>query len=221
MMLWTKIDETTRTDHYYLGEDDNCFHLREYSARKGYKFSQTNQLVFNFKCKPSVCAADSRRKHYKDQSIRQFAADLRSSISQPNVGMVTWVPVPPSKVPGHVEYDDRLERVLHTAFAGYDADIRCLLRQRESVEADHASDDRIGEPELRQLLEIDHAALAARPLRQHIVLFDDVITTGKHFKCCEHHIQTVAPPGVPIFGLFIARSVRPPMFEELDDSDLR
>ncbi len=32
-MRWTKIDETTRSDHFYLDEADECFHMREYFAR--------------------------------------------------------------------------------------------------------------------------------------------------------------------------------------------
>lgn len=45
----TKIDDLTRPDHFYLTPEDACYFLGEYTARKGYAFSPTNQLVLNFK----------------------------------------------------------------------------------------------------------------------------------------------------------------------------
>jgi hypothetical protein len=44
----TKIDDLTRPDHFYLTPEDACYFLGEYTARKGYAFSPTNQLVLNF-----------------------------------------------------------------------------------------------------------------------------------------------------------------------------
>jgi hypothetical protein len=44
----TEIDDLTRPDHFYLMADDACHFLGEYTARKGYAFSATNQLVLNF-----------------------------------------------------------------------------------------------------------------------------------------------------------------------------
>ena len=33
-----RIDELTRRDHYYLGEEDLCYYFLEYSARHGLSF---------------------------------------------------------------------------------------------------------------------------------------------------------------------------------------
>ena len=44
----TKIDDLALPDHYYLTAEDDCYFLGEYTARKGYAFSPTNQLVLNF-----------------------------------------------------------------------------------------------------------------------------------------------------------------------------
>lgn len=48
-MRLTKIDELTRGQHYHLSEDDTCYFFGEYTARKGYAFSNTNNLIHNFK----------------------------------------------------------------------------------------------------------------------------------------------------------------------------
>jgi len=45
----TQIDDLIRPDHYYLDSNDDCYFLGEYTARKGFAFSATNQLILNFK----------------------------------------------------------------------------------------------------------------------------------------------------------------------------
>jgi len=216
-MRWTKIDEITRPDHFYLEEADQCFHLRDYFSRQGYQRGDTNQLIFNFKIPPTVVAANPKRGYWKEQAIARVAADLRGSISRELIEKVTWVPVPPSSVVADPDYDDRLVRTLKRAFAGYNVDIRELIRQSESTIPDHRGSERSSIDALRDILEIDDAVLDGRPLGERIVLFDDVLTTGKHFKCCEYRIREALPDGPPVIGMFIARSVRPNPFDEFED----
>jgi hypothetical protein len=45
----TKIDDLARPDHWYLTPEDDCYFFGEYTARKGFAFSATNQLTLNFK----------------------------------------------------------------------------------------------------------------------------------------------------------------------------
>lgn len=213
----TSIDETNREHHVFLEQGDRCFFFGEYFARRGYRGGGTNQLIFNFKCKPSVAINNAARRAYKEQAISAAAAGLRKAMAQENAERITWVPVPPSKVEGHADYDDRLARTLALAFSGYVADVRRLLRQTASTEADHAAGGRLTQDALQALIELDRAALNARPLRQTIVLFDDVLTTGKHFKCCERRLREFIPSSLPIIGVFIARRILRDPAEALRD----
>jgi hypothetical protein len=61
------------------------------------------------------------------------------------------------------------------------------------------------------------AQLNALPLKQALVVFDDVLTTGKHFKCCERRLREVVPAYVPILGVFIARRMLPDATAEFED----
>jgi hypothetical protein len=203
----TGIDETNRDQHVHLQPEDRCFFFGEYFAGKGYRRGGTNQLMFNFKCKPSDAATNLGRKMYKERAVAAIAAGLRRAITRENVERLTFVPIPPSKVVGHADYDDRLMRTLVSAFDGYAADIRLLLRQTGSTESDHTAGGRLSPEALAALLQIDRERLAERPLRQGIVLFDDVLTTGKHFKCCERRLRDVVPVPVPIVGVFVARRI--------------
>jgi predicted amidophosphoribosyltransferase len=43
-------------------------------------------------------------------------------------------------------------------------------------------------------------------VRAQIALFDDVLTSGKHYKCCQRRLRE-ALPSTPIAGVFLARRV--------------
>jgi hypothetical protein len=205
----TSIDATNREQHSFLEPGDRCLYFGEYFAYRGYQGGGTNQLILNFKCRPTLAAAHPGRRNYKEQAIEAVAAGLRGAIPKADAERMTWVPVPPSKVVGHPDHDDRLTRTLARAFSGYDADVRCLLRQTSNCEADHTSGSRMTSDALHALIEWDRAALDARPLRQTVVLFDDVLTTGKHFKCGERRLRECVPVHIPIVGVFIARRILP------------
>ena len=58
----TKIDDLTRPDHAHLTADDACYFIGEYTARQGYSYSPTNNLILNFK--KSVDRRHRREWHF-------------------------------------------------------------------------------------------------------------------------------------------------------------
>lgn len=197
----TIIDDLTRPDHYYLDADDTCYFLGEYTARKSYKFSATNQLISNLKKPVSV-----RREYqwrYKEQAIRQAAEALRFALSDEDLNSSTFVPIPPSKAKNDSLYDDRMLRILKAIRPQPRLDIRELIIQKMSTNAIHLTEDRRPPPhDLLELYDIDGELLEPPP--SNIVLFDDVITTGTHFKAAKKIIGEKFP-NADILGLFIAR----------------
>jgi len=106
----TEIDDLTRPDHFYLMADDACYFLGEYTARKGFAFSPTNQLVLNFK--KSLVKRGSQQWKYKEQAIGQAATAFRTALTGDLLDRITLVPIPPSKAKTDPLYDDRLVRML-------------------------------------------------------------------------------------------------------------
>jgi hypothetical protein len=105
----TKIDELTRGDHTYLEGTDECLFFGDYTARKGFAFSPTNNLVLNFK-KP----LKNRNKpgwHYKARAVEAVATAFSDSLGGA-LAAITLVPIPPSKLRTDPEYDDRLMEML-------------------------------------------------------------------------------------------------------------
>ena len=203
----TKIDETNRGDHTFLQPADQCYFFGEYYAQQGYEGGGTNQLIFNFKCKPSDAALNPPRAKYKALAISEIARGLRVVFPQRIAESFTWVPLPTSKIKGHPDYDDRLIRVLCLAFDGFDIDVRELLKQNQSTDADHRAGVRQTLVELGEIVALDMDVLKVSPLRDRIMLFDDVLVTGKHIRVCTQRLRETVPLTVSIMGLTIARRV--------------
>lgn len=196
-----EIDESIRQHHYYLEEDDKCYFYGEYTARKGFKFSDTNQLILNLK--KTVDKHGTSEWRHKEKAIVQAATILGNTIKS-DID-ITLVPVPPSKNKGDPLYDDRIVRLLHAAVKNWGKkDIRELVLQRESLEASHCANTRPQPDELVLNYLIDK--LYVSPFPKNIVIVDDVLTTGCHFKAMQK-ILLKQFPNVPIFGIFIARRV--------------
>jgi hypothetical protein len=199
----TKIDELTRADHYYLESDDECLFFGEYSARRGFAYSATNQLILNFK-KP-VRYRGTASWRYKTRDINAaahaFSQNLDKAFSQ-----ITLVPVPPSKLKTDPEYDDRIMDMLRAlkAPAGITPDVRELVRQTCQMAAAHESNDRPPPDEWEKVYVIDEALAQKTPT--WIGIIDDLLVTGCRFRAMSNVLKRRFPTA-RITGLFLARRV--------------
>lgn len=202
-----KIDALALRDHYYLDEHDICYYAGEYTAGAGHAYSQTNQLILNFK--KSLDKQGTPQWPYKERAIQQAAQIIRTAI-KPDAP-ITFVPVPPSKRKEDPLYDDRLLRMLQVVCVGRKQDVRELVLQEHSIEAAHLTAARPTPDELIANYRLDKNLMAPAP--QTLWIIDDVLTTGCHFKAVKHVLADHFPD-TPIVGLFLARRV--PRSVELD-----
>jgi hypothetical protein len=204
-----RLDEASLADHIYLSGSDRCAFLAQYcSGGSGRRNGSCHQLIRDFKCEPSRAFSDRRCGRHKQEAIATLSSWLRQAVPRRLVESCTWVPVPPSQQADDPDFDDRLERTLLLAFESYDVDIRSLLFQTRSTSRDHAGRARLSEQALLDILRVDKSQLMPRAVRGRVVLFDDVLTSGKHFKCCERRLREVLPD-TPIAGIFLMRRAPP------------
>lgn len=196
----SKIDDLTRPDHTFLDAGDICYYLGEYTARAGFAFSETNDLIQNLK-KPMERRTRPEWR-YKTWAIERSAQMLREALPDDWYPHVTFVPVPPSKMRDHADYDDRLLQILQKVGEGTRIDIRELIVMTESIDPAHLKDDRRSVRELTQRMRLERSL--ANPPPGAICIFDDVLTTGAHFKAAET-ILRIQFPEIPLAGLFLAR----------------
>ena len=202
----SEIDDLSRFNHKYLTPNDRCFFFGEYTPRLGYEGSKTNDLVLNFKKPPD--RKNTSQWRYKEEAIERIAETFKKSLEVEKLQKVTLVPIPPSKVKEDPLYDDRMLCVLEKLSEKFNKhlDIRELIQQRNSTPADHATEFRQNPQDLIENYYIDEKLIDPKPKR--IILFDDVLTTGKHFAAAKQ-VLGKQYPGIEILGVFVARNVRP------------
>jgi hypothetical protein len=92
--------------------------------------------------------------------------------------------------------------MLQSAFTGLKADIQPLLQIRASTDADH-----VGTRHRSPYAKLPSNTLlqpCTTPVRATIMVFDDVLTTGKHFQVA-HDLLVAALPNIRFVGLFLTR----------------
>jgi len=204
------IDEALRREHCYLSSDDECYCLGEYKSRAGYAAGEVNSLISNLK-KP-VTKRGLAEYRYKEQAIEKAGQLVRGILSPEGHSTCTFVPVPPSKARTDPLYDDRLARILNAGQP--QLDVREVLVMRQSMRAHHEfaeGEKRPTPDDLYALLMVDESCLTV-PLRQTVILFDDVLTNGTHFKACKRLLRERIP-GCNVVGVFIGRRACPPLPE--------
>lgn len=197
---FTKVDDLTRADHWYLTQTDACFFIGEYTARMGFSYSATNDLVLNFKKAMDRRALPEWR--YKGRAIGQAAVAFRTALAPNEMDALTFVPIPPSKAKDDPLYDDRMVRLLTTIRRHPPLDVRELIVQTHSTEAVHGMEDRPKPHQIEALYRIDESLAAG--LKERVAIVDDVLTTGAHFRAAKAVLSDRFPEQ-EIIGLFLAR----------------
>ncbi|MGJ0628631.1 hypothetical protein [Xenorhabdus bovienii] len=208
-----KIDDLTRKKHRYLAEDDVCYYYGEYTSGEDYSYSETNQLIKNLK--KNVLTANKNEIQYKYAAISQIAQLV---VRLDKLKDFTFVPTPPSKCATHPEYDDRMLTILRVVKSVIPViDFRELITQKDSVTASHTikNNPRPKPEEVATNYNFNHNLVSG--IRQNIVIFDDVLTEGSHYKAMKTVIKQHLPD-IQITGLFVARTVRKEKYE-IDNSD--
>lgn len=220
----TRIDEAVRLDHDCISESDNCYYLGEYivnrlTSNQPWKHSKVNNWIYNFK-KPM------ERKDKPDFIYKKTVMIEASRLLAPhfvkNCEKMTFVPIPPSKTQDDPLYDDRVFKVLDLINKGSDGklDIRRLITQKQSLSADHEATltgtARKSIEELRSnYVFIDSLAADIKPI---ICIFDDVLTTVRHYRAMSD-LLTEKFPDRRIIGVFLARTVHIDSSETLPTDD--
>lgn len=204
------LDKANLDEYRYISPDDKCLYIWERMSQvKAGEWDDypANNLISNLQI-PVSCKTDnpSRYKHkataiqYAAQALSQLLKDLRDGF--------TCVPVPPSKVAQDAGYDARLLRVLK-AIQPPLGDIRELLlltRNHDSKQKGLSPQDRMQDYAINES--------QASPGPKVIVVFDDVLTTGSHFKAIKYLLQKRFP-SASIYGIFLTRAVRQSTDEDI------
>jgi hypothetical protein len=199
--------------HSFVRPEDEIYFFYEYtSGGVGFRFSPGNDLISNLKRDVVKYGNKPQVMGYKNRAIAECGVLLSHGFNPEWLEHAALVPVPPSKAPGDVGYDDRMLRVAQAVRIGRNANhqavVREIVRQTASLPKSHEADpgDRPGIQALINAYEINEAA--CQPAVPQFAILDDVLTTGRHFRAMSHVLGERFPKA-QIIGVFISRRVVP------------
>lgn len=195
---WRSIDQTNRP--IYLSESDKCYYYMDYQARGGHSSSNSNSLISNFKKDPRYKGQAPWR--YKLDAVNLFAKNLIELFGNDRELMISFIPG--SKKKDDLEYDERFD-LLKEALLELNPRLKFEepIVVKSSREATHVSDKRLKPAEIKETY--NWQGFSGTVEAQHLILIDDVITTGAQFRAysemvLEHH------ENLDIYGIFWGKS---------------
>lgn len=189
----------------FLDSKDECYYFLDYTLG-GYQESESNSIVLNFK-KDLVHKDNILVWNYRTRAINFFASAINDVLRKNiNCNHFILIPCPTSKPNNHPNFNDRLLCVAHTLIHSnplYKV-YNCFNRTQEVIPVHQG-----GARKVEEIIRTTKISLPPTFLNQEsiIVLFDDVLTTGAHFKACQKIIMREW--GVMqenIIGFFLAKT---------------
>jgi len=202
-----QIDFLTLFDHINLHSQDECCYFLE-DPRGGIELNRGNPVVsFIMNFKKSVNRRGFLDWKYKVEAINEVSSKIHSNL--PFIfgswDSFTLIPIPPSKRKDHADYDDRLlQSLLNVSNIEPSCQVIDLFENVDNLVPSHLAPVRPNKEVIKNNLVIDTSKIHL--LRPIIIIFDDVLTNGTHYKACKELLLTLNP-NLRVIGLFIARTV--------------
>lgn len=200
-----KLDELKSGAHFYIRPTDECYALCEYHSGMPYNYSDENDMIFNIK---KDLNKPQKQIYWKDKHIERACEVLQRDASpflSSIAGSASIIPIPPSKRRDNPLYDDRVLRMANTCAKGTHLNVVDAMETYNELGPSHyAGGSRPKPPELMESIWFNELLIPS--IGNTIVILDDVITAGAHFRACES-VLLDRMPGKRIIGLFLARAV--------------
>lgn len=203
-----EINEEELECHFNLEKGDRIYHLEYYKSGGTYQQNPGNDLILNLK--KSVDKKGTTEWSHKQKAILTIAKDIVDELNNPDENKyrrIYWIPVPPSKVRTDPMFDDRVYQILVMSINTVNDNrhfVADVIYQKESRDAFSSKStkrrvkDLVTNYEMNEIPNYD-------PKTDLIVIFDDVITSGCHYKAVERKILEKYSNAV-IMGIFVART---------------
>lgn len=203
------LENVDKKNHSYLEEEDGILYLGEYHSGLGCEGAGCNSLIFNLKKTPDKIG--TVEWDYKQGAITRIAA-LITKLMEKNgteIEKIYWIPVPPSKIETDPMFDDRVHEILKLAqdkCTNKNNIVANVVKQTSNRIASATSREARNPSSLISNYEMDDIT-DYNPETDIIIIFDDVLTTGCHFKAVKSLILDKYKDS-NIIGIFVAKVVR-------------
>ncbi len=197
-----RIFDRTFGGSLYLDEGDICLYYMDKTDGRP-SDSEPNQLIYNLKIDPADMSDGQRRGRYKENAIKKCADDMARYLSQWNAITplnTVLVPIPPSKPLGSPGYDNRMALVCSQIQGQTGIRYADCLRTIKDLGSMHHGDVARNIEQLRSNIAFEPEMIPGGI--QYVILVDDQLTKGTHFKAIK---PMFTDRGYTVVGMFWAK----------------
>ena len=212
MAQWKRV---TEKDHItYIEESDKCGYYMEYTIGGGWKASEANRLILNFKKDLKMMRNPYYEIEHRDDAITQFAKDLSKPISlilkkySNSIINISFIPTSTSKKDPN--YNDRFELVCQKLKDEFQNKISFhfpieVIESRPNSSGRNQIRDRDYIKDLKKNFFWQEFPKEEPNI---LIIFDDVITSGSQFRAYkEFLIENINKKPSKIIGIFWAKAI--------------
>lgn len=184
--------------HHYIEKDDYCLYTREYVSGYGYQGGPTNRLILNFKKSPNKKRTPEWK--YRIQAVETFKTEAEK-LFKPDSN-VSITAIPSSKQKTHPDYDWRFEDLFATLLKSRpNLSIKWPIKVKKTEQSSHRGGRRNPE-EIKE----NYIWKGFEKIPKRLCIFDDVLTTGAHFRAFSYFLKENGYTG-QIIGTFWSRAI--------------
>ncbi len=196
---WKKIDAIELENLQYLNADDICYYAKDFFSGTGYQGGEVNNDIFNFKKKPN-----ERGQNYRTEAIYKFALETSVLFDCEGEGTYPVTAIPSSKAKSDPNYTKRFEDFFSELIKLRPClDVIWPVSIKTTVIPAHAGG--IRNPKNIEENYIFNGFEGNTP--DYILVFDDVLTSGAHFRAFKDFLKKSGYGG-KVYGIFWAKSKR-------------
>lgn len=196
--FWKKVDQVLINNIQHLNANDNCYYAKDYVPGVGYQGSIVNDDILNFKKAPG-----SPGQQHRARAVNKFAVEV-STILNCDQGRKFYVTAVPSSKNKHDPMYDRRFEDLFEELKKFSPCIEVVwpVVAINSVQASHHSGSR--DPDVLKQNYNYSGFAGIEP--ESLIVFDDVLTSGAHFRAYKDFIIESGYQG-KVFGVFWAKTI--------------
>jgi hypothetical protein len=207
--FWKKINILSENYPHYLKGEENCWYARDYISGGGIE-GEANQLILNFK--KSVDKRGSNQWHYRDQAVSQFARELAPLFGDNPFHIMA---IPGSKPWAHPENNQRFQDVFKDLKR-----LRANLTIHWPIDCQNAvTGSSQGGTRSPVQIKSNYVWRGFISEINQILIVDDVITSGAHFRACADFLRENGFQG-EVLGFFWAKTKSKDPFSDFDVVEL-
>jgi len=200
---WKLIDKIEIQNRHHLEKDDICYYLMEHDS-KGYKSSKANQLIFNLKIPIENINKNPNQEPHKKKAMLEFQNSLLNLLNDFKDKKLILIPAATSKPKNSEFFDKRLDVIVENLCKQNSTHwhYEPILDVKEQKTATHSGGNRSID-EIKNNLIIKDFSVPNYSDAIIILIIDDVLTTGSHFRVWKNEIMQKYPLAKNIQGAFL------------------